>query len=44
MIVCTVYADDRYYARFDSETRQAVAPAYHPDVNCYLLIVVKCQF
>ena len=27
---------DRYYARFDSETRQAVAPAYHPDVNLLL--------
>jgi len=29
---------DRYYARYDSDTRQAVAPAYHPDVIFYLLV------
>jgi len=34
--VCT--ADDRYYARFDSDARQAVASAYHPDVINLLLI------
>jgi len=31
--------DDRYYARFDSDTRQAVAPTYHPDVSFYLCFV-----
>lgn len=30
----------RYYARFDSDDRQAVASAYHPDVN-YLFIYLS---